>query len=133
MRRHQVDPEAVISKLTGRRKHFQWHTKPWHCDRPNCQRGVQGFATAADLERHRGSVHKMLPRSGVQEYFVCVACPREINPKEWPRKDNFKAHIKRKHPGENVEELTEMLVGTVATAPTATTDGVIGRVGIGTP
>lgn len=91
------------------RKHELTHTKPYRCKELNCQR-LQGFATINDLERHRKSVHSLLPAVGSTAGYVCQACPMPdggVSRKFWPRKDNFKAHIKRKHPEVNVARLVD--------------------------
>ncbi|KAF2479905.1 hypothetical protein BDY17DRAFT_28428 [Neohortaea acidophila] len=80
-------------------KHQLQHSKPFRCREPGCTR-AQGFATENDLQRHRKSVHGASPRIGNKIGYVCAACPDPgdgTSRKWWPRLDNFKAHIRRKH------------------------------------
>lgn len=61
---------------------------------------MQGFATENDLQRHRKSVHGASPRIGNKTGYICAACPEPSDGssrKWWPRLDNFKAHLRRKH------------------------------------
>ncbi|KAK3068707.1 hypothetical protein LTR53_013494 [Teratosphaeriaceae sp. CCFEE 6253] len=96
-------PQCWCGKVPKNRsdavKHDLQHLKPFVCQELNCSR-QEGFATQNDLQRHRGSVHHMTPLVGRQDGYVCIACTPELGkpPKFWPRKDNFKAHVKRKHP-----------------------------------
>ncbi|WPH00937.1 Hypothetical protein R9X50_00377100 [Acrodontium crateriforme] len=80
-------------------KHQLQHKKPYKCSEVNCSRS-EGFATPNDLQRHQISVHRSKPVLGTQSGYICVACPQPpagIPAKYWPRRDNFRAHIKRKH------------------------------------
>ena len=91
------------------RKHQLQHTKPYRCIELDCLR-TDGFATQNDLQRHRASVHCKIPLVGKSAGFVCVACnstqtTQAAVPKFWPRRDNFKAHVKRKHPLEDLESV----------------------------
>ncbi|SMR42681.1 unnamed protein product [Zymoseptoria tritici ST99CH_3D1] len=90
------------------KKHSLTHSRPYRCLEPNCTR-KDGFATENDLQRHRKSVHNLLPTVGATAGYICAACPQDGNTphKFWPRRDNFKAHIKRKHPKHNDVELME--------------------------
>ena len=94
----------VAHVLIQDRKHYQTHYKHWTCNVPGCTRR-DGFGTKNDLDRHVNSVHRRDRELGSQSGFICVACPHTQNgrPKFWPRKDNFKAHIKRKHPHHDTE------------------------------
>lgn len=94
--------------LTLYRKHALTHTKPYRCTEPDCTR-KDGFATENDLQRHRKSVHNLLPTVGSPAGYICAACVPDIDtpPKFWPRRDNFKAHIKRKHPNHHEATLIE--------------------------
>ncbi|KAF2862084.1 hypothetical protein K470DRAFT_213737 [Piedraia hortae CBS 480.64] len=87
-------------------KHELQHMKPFKCDEPDCSR-TSGFATRNDLERHRFSVHRLRPLAGPLNGFICAACPPNVGhqPKFWPRRDNFKAHIRRKHPNMGMEDI----------------------------
>lgn len=72
---------------------------------------MQGFATENDLQRHRKSVHGASPRIGNKIGYVCVECPERSDStqkrKWWPRLDNFKAHIRRKHDPTKEDELIQ--------------------------
>ncbi|KAK1047994.1 hypothetical protein LTS16_004841 [Friedmanniomyces endolithicus] len=91
-------------------KHKLQHEKPFGCSEMGCPR-KQGFATQNDLQRHRGSVHRRTPLVGRVHGFICVACPAPQmgqRPKFWPRRDNFKAHVERKHPQVDLEHLIQL-------------------------
>ncbi|CAK3997749.1 Hypothetical predicted protein [Lecanosticta acicola] len=94
--------------LSDAKKHELTHTRPHRCDQQGCSR-KDGFATDNDLQRHRKSVHNLQPTVGSTVGYTCVACnvPDGQRPKFWPRRDNFKAHIKRKHLNWNEELLIE--------------------------
>ncbi|TKA77167.1 hypothetical protein B0A55_04469 [Friedmanniomyces simplex] len=91
-------------------KHSLQHAKPFTCEEMGCTRR-EGFATQNDLQRHRSSVHHLIPLVGRTHGFICTACPPPQagqRPKFWPRRDNFKAHVKRKHLGVDVEHLIQL-------------------------
>jgi len=81
------------------RKHRLQHEKPFLCEEPGCTRS-EGFATINDLQRHQVSVHRTSLSNARKTGYVCAACPAPAEGtvrKFWPRRDNFKAHIRRKH------------------------------------
>ncbi|KAH9844648.1 zinc finger protein [Teratosphaeria destructans] len=91
-------------------KHRLQHDRPYRCDFASCTR-TEGFATPNDLDRHRISVHGARARIGRATGHVCQACPPPApgtRPKFWPRRDNFKAHIKRRHGNCNVDHLVRI-------------------------
>lgn len=74
---------------------------PTHvCAEDGCDRG---FMTTNDLVRHQASVHEII-REGVRMYR-CLAPGCAKPEKNWPRKDNFRSHLRKAHPSENVDEL----------------------------
>lgn len=80
--------------------------KSFVCTEPECSRS-EGFATRNDLERHKKGVHRLKPEVGPSTGYICVLCKRESSKKPqkyWPRKDNFKAHIIRKHKPQTDDE-----------------------------
>ena len=85
-------------------KHQQQHEKAHHCNELGCTR-AEGFATVNDLDRHKSSVHHKVPSVGNKCGYICAACPpptgHGATPKFWPRRDNFRAHIRRKHQAHN--------------------------------
>ncbi|KAG6036067.1 hypothetical protein E4U41_005784 [Claviceps citrina] len=95
------------------RKHINRHNKPHKCDIRNC---IKGFATQNDLDRHKRTVHrKELLDKGNTILYECLHCKDErgksITRKkiEWPRKDNFLAHLDRIHhirykPSDNLDQ-----------------------------
>ncbi|KAF2172480.1 hypothetical protein M409DRAFT_50172 [Zasmidium cellare ATCC 36951] len=112
-RRVQLVPCSWCGKqpknLSDAKKHSLTHVKPHLCEEPNCER-TKGFATINDLERHKKSVHSLLPSVGSAAGYICAACPVPdggSQRKFWPRRDNFKAHIKRKHPKYHEGQLIE--------------------------
>ncbi|KAI1941790.1 hypothetical protein LOZ66_001271 [Ophidiomyces ophidiicola] len=86
------------------KKHTDRHEKPYKCDISGCKRS-QGFATPNDLDRHRKSVHGILPTHGTDKVFRCFVrnCSKAL--KVWPRADNFRQHLTRVHKGCNVDEM----------------------------
>ncbi|OAL07168.1 hypothetical protein IQ06DRAFT_8008 [Phaeosphaeriaceae sp. SRC1lsM3a] len=93
---------GVISKCkSDDKKHQLKHEKPWRCDIPKCKR-KEGFTTSNDLDRHKKSVHRMRL---LDKSYQCKARSCKNRGKIWPRRDNFKQHIERMHPEEDVEEL----------------------------
>ncbi|KAL9027266.1 MAG: hypothetical protein Q9196_004183 [Gyalolechia fulgens] len=80
------------------------HEKPFKCDVPGCSK-IGGFSTNNDLDRHKKSVHKIMPKNSTDRSFRCAAlnCPKKE--KIWPRLDNFRQHCFRIHPGEDCDEL----------------------------
>ncbi|EME50190.1 hypothetical protein DOTSEDRAFT_68902 [Dothistroma septosporum NZE10] len=106
-------------------KHALTHSKPYRCGKTECNR-KDGFATVNDLERHKKSVHKLLPRVGNPAGYICAACQVDAGGqrKFWPRRDNFKAHIKRKHASENEEHLLNMSQQIARPDDTQTADGL---------
>ena len=91
-------------------KHEYQHTRPFQCSEFGCTR-AKGFATNNDLERHRKSMHGATPSVGEKDGYTCKACP-DPGPggprKWWPRNDNFRAHIRRKHLDWNMGWLIQM-------------------------
>ncbi|KAL8834460.1 MAG: hypothetical protein Q9176_007484 [Flavoplaca citrina] len=64
-------------------------------------------STNNDLDRHKKSVHKIMPTNSNDRSFRCAAlnCPKRE--KIWPRLDNFRQHCKRIHP--EVQESSDKL------------------------
>lgn len=89
-------PHSRIQPLTSAHrassKHKSRHEKPHMCQEPGCSRKL-GFGTPNDLLRHQQSVHSA---DGIK--YRCMEGPCETKPpKDWPRADNFKQHLKRMH------------------------------------
>jgi hypothetical protein len=83
------------------RKHQARHDKPFKCNFPGCTKAIKGFGTNNDLDRHKRCVHKLL--SGDEPVYRCDVGQCKDKPKDWPRQDNFRQHLKRKHNFENVD------------------------------
>lgn len=85
------------------------HEKPFKCDVPGCSK-VDGFSTNNDLDRHKKSVHKIMPKNSTDRSFRCAArnCPKKE--KIWPRLDNFRQHCIRIHQEEDCDELVRKSV-----------------------
>ncbi|TKA60302.1 hypothetical protein B0A49_09053 [Cryomyces minteri] len=86
------------------RKHMLQHDKPHKCTVPYCKR-LKGFPTTNDLDRHKYSVHKIVPTTGKAKVFKCAGDNCKARDKVWVRPDNFRAHIKRMHRGQDEEDL----------------------------
>ncbi|KAF7190009.1 Transcriptional regulator CRZ1 [Pseudocercospora fuligena] len=91
----------VAKNASDARKHAFTHERPYRCEERGCSR-KEGFATLNDRERHRKSVHNLRPTVGNSIGYICAACTQNGSKenKFWPRRDNFKAHIRRKHKDE---------------------------------
>jgi hypothetical protein len=83
------------------RKHRARHNRPFKCDIQGCPRETEGFSTKNDLDRHKRCVHNVL--SGDETVYRCNLDQCQDKPKDWPRQDNFKQHLKRKHNFESVD------------------------------
>ena len=90
-----------------RRKHLLRHEKPFICDEPDCDRGM-GFTTINDLDRHKKSIHKIMPPGS--KMYRCASEHCTEKSKQWPRLDNFRQHCERMHRAENIEDLVERFV-----------------------
>ncbi|KAG5914991.1 hypothetical protein E4U42_000212 [Claviceps africana] len=95
------------------RKHINRHSKPHKCCFRNC---TKGFATQNDLDRHKRTVHRreFLDKRNTILY-ECLHCKDQRGKSnarkktEWPRKDNFLAHLDRIHhiryrPSDNLDQ-----------------------------
>ncbi|KAL8688096.1 MAG: hypothetical protein Q9218_005905 [Villophora microphyllina] len=88
------------SNQTEDRKHLLQHEKPYKCDVRGCTKDT-GFSTQNDLDRHKKSVHKIMPESS----FRCAARNCYKAQKIWPRLDMFRQHCLRIHPDEACDDL----------------------------
>lgn len=79
-------------------KHLNTHIRPFICTEQDCP-SVRGFASKHDLERHKKSVHNLIPTAGSRKWYICPIGGGEGCLKMWPRLDNCKAHMERKHRG----------------------------------
>lgn len=77
------------------RKHQARHKKPFRCHVSNCPKAIEGFSTNNDLDRHKRCVHKL--RVGDEIVYRCDLDQCKDKPKDWPRQDNFRQHLKRRH------------------------------------
>ncbi|KAL8755598.1 MAG: hypothetical protein Q9199_003535 [Rusavskia elegans] len=100
---------TVSKNHSEHRKHMLRHEKPYKCDVPGCSK-VDGFSTNNDLDRHKKSVHKIMPKNSTDRSFRCAAinCPKRE--KIWPRLDNFRQHCLRIHPEEGCDDLVRKSV-----------------------
>ena len=97
-------PNTIVApNAENHRKHQARHDAPNKCSYRDCPRSIKGFATVNDLHRHKKSVHDENARN--TKYYKCFASNCQKFEKEWPRLDNFKQHLGRMHPEENVDEL----------------------------
>ncbi|KAF2718150.1 hypothetical protein K431DRAFT_306277 [Polychaeton citri CBS 116435] len=97
------------------RKHALTHCRPFTCPVVGCKRELDGFSTRNDLERHKKSVHNIKPLVGSKWGYICSSCnppdkqqdAGDTPQKWWPRLDNFKAHIRRKHEDQDIGAIIE--------------------------
>lgn len=85
------------------RKHNARHARQYRCIEENCPRSSIGFATINDLYRHEKSVHGK--HVGKSRMYKCFAPGCAKASKLWPRLDNFKQHLIRMHPMEDIDAL----------------------------
>jgi hypothetical protein len=85
------------------RKHLLKHIKPFKCNAPDCKR-TEGFTTLNDLDRHKKSVHQVDLNN---KSYRCVGKNCKNKEKVWPRLDNFKQHVQRKHQDEDENDVIE--------------------------
>lgn len=105
-----VERCTVMSKtLSDQKKHLARHKLEHVCKQVGCSRNMQGFATVNDLNRHMVTVHKL--RSEGTRLYRCLAPGCSKPEKDWPRKDNFKSHLMKAHPNEDVETLIRQWEG----------------------
>ncbi len=98
-------------------KHHLKHDKPFRCYVSGCRRH-EGFMTANDLERHQRCVHNtMSPTSGPIKFWRCAARNCQGKEKSWLRLDNFRNHLKRMHPDEDLNKLVRQSEVLVAGKP----------------
>lgn len=84
----------MLKTKSDKKKHVKRHTKPHICEIDGCKR-TEGFGTANDLDRHVRSCHP--EQSKAHFIYLCPVDKCTQKSKEWPRADNFRAHIKRVH------------------------------------
>ncbi len=107
----QVGHSMILGKLlflllifflltTEHRKHVARHKNEHVCNVGDCTRG---FATINDLDRHKVGVHKM--RLKDTRIYRCFGNACKNPRKDWPRKDNFKSHLRKTHSNEDEDQL----------------------------
>ncbi|TLS28135.1 hypothetical protein PpBr36_01986 [Pyricularia pennisetigena] len=102
---HCPDPFKTRSQL---KKHMQRHDKMHFCKEPGCLR-KEGFSTQNDLDRHKRSKHPASHATGRRYRCHLGACKNK--PKKWPRADNFRQHLKRRHKDEiEYDDLEQFIV-----------------------
>ncbi|OJD11195.1 hypothetical protein ACJ73_09592 [Blastomyces percursus] len=93
-----------LANVKPHRKHMKRRQRSFHCAEPGCPR-EEGYGTINDLERHQKSRHGIKPTHGSIREYKCFGTNCATKDKIWPRKDNFKQHLRRVHRDENTEEL----------------------------
>lgn len=101
-------PSSEAANLAVVRKHLLAHEKPFKCVVAGCAR-VEGFTTKNDLERHNWSVHSILPPSGSAKGYICAASDCKSGSRIWPRRDNFKVHVKTMHADGDDAQLDDLI------------------------
>ncbi|KPI45779.1 uncharacterized protein AB675_268 [Cyphellophora attinorum] len=92
-------------KHSDLKKHNARHARQYRCIEVNCPRTSIGFATINDLYRHEKSVHGK--HVGKSRMYKCFAPGCAKASKLWPRLDNFKQHLIRMHPNEDIDALVK--------------------------
>jgi hypothetical protein len=88
------------------KKHVARHKAEHLCKVNGCRRNTHGFATVNDLDRHLLTVHKQRSKNTIIHRCLAPSCHKPE--KDWPRKDNFRSHLKKAHPNEDMEALTKL-------------------------
>lgn len=71
------------------------HEKPHKCKYPSCE---YSSATANDLERHTSSKHMTSLHDGrPAKMHSCSLEPCKSQARSFPRLDNFRNHLRKKH------------------------------------
>lgn len=78
--------------------------KPFRCEVTGCTHD-RAFASQNDLNRHMKGVHGIYQGGSDPRFFRCQGQDCSKEGKVWPRLDNFRGHIARMHPDEDVEDL----------------------------
>jgi hypothetical protein len=99
------DCKTKSKTQSDHKKHLARHKLEHICKEEDCARKNKGFATINDLNRHKSTVHKQ--RVEGARIYRCFAPGCNKPEKDWPRKDNFRSHLKKAHPNEDTEELTK--------------------------
>lgn len=99
-----LSPQLKLPNL-GIRKHNARHSRVYRCVEEGCPRSSIGFATINDLYRHEKSVHGK--HVGKSRMYKCFAPGCAKASKLWPRLDNFKQHLIRMHPTEDIDALVK--------------------------
>ncbi|RMZ82869.1 hypothetical protein DV737_g1897, partial [Chaetothyriales sp. CBS 132003] len=97
--------ERSSSSPESPQKHNARHSRQYRCVEDNCSRAQIGFATINDLYRHEKSVHGK--HVGKSRSYKCFAPGCAKASKLWPRLDNFKQHLIRMHPNEELDALVK--------------------------
>ena len=109
-RSSEQEPSIRAISIPPPSSHFATVNKPYRCDEPGCTHD-RGFATQTDLKRHRKGVHGIYDEgNNDQTFYRCQGKDCKDSDKIWPRRDNFRGHLSRKHADEDIEELTERYV-----------------------
>ncbi|RMZ80724.1 hypothetical protein DV738_g2596, partial [Chaetothyriales sp. CBS 135597] len=95
----------TFRKHSDLKKHNARHSRQHRCVEDNCPRAQIGFATINDLYRHEKSVHGK--HVGKSRSYKCFAPGCAKASKLWPRLDNFKQHLIRMHPNEELDALVK--------------------------
>ncbi|KAK5946488.1 hypothetical protein PMZ80_000631 [Knufia obscura] len=94
---HSSDRQSTTPQSSRKRE------KLYQCD--HCiNNGGKSFKTSNDLDRHNKTVHKILEDGDC--YWICPVSGCPSAEKQWPRLDNFKAHVLRMH-GQQCEPLID--------------------------
>ncbi|RMZ81849.1 hypothetical protein DV738_g2093, partial [Chaetothyriales sp. CBS 135597] len=79
------------------------HQRPHKCTVDGCPRVLEGFSTINDLNRHLKAVHGIAVQGAID--YICLVPGCAKAGKTWPRLDNFRQHVIRMHPDENVNRV----------------------------
>ncbi|RMZ92112.1 hypothetical protein DV736_g671, partial [Chaetothyriales sp. CBS 134916] len=81
------------------------HERPHKCNVDRCPRMFEGFSTINDLNRHLKAVHGVTVEGTIDYKCLVTGCAKPD--KTWPRLDNFRQHIIRMHPDQDVDRVVK--------------------------
>ncbi|KAL8807487.1 MAG: hypothetical protein Q9182_000652 [Xanthomendoza sp. 2 TL-2023] len=94
----------------------------WICEICSTRIGTQ-----RDLSRHKETQHKIKDGGGPIHKYLCAVDGCRLMIKEFNRRDNFRKHVQRMHPQEDVEDLLERSVQRVENTPISKVNGPAAR------
>ncbi|KXT08797.1 hypothetical protein AC579_2553 [Pseudocercospora musae] len=96
--------KRIPANASGAKRHARIHTRPFVCTETGCK-VTRGFASKNDLERHKKSVHLVMPEAGPKGWYECPIGGFDKCMKLWPRKDNLHVNLRKQHKTEGKQDV----------------------------